>query len=107
MKIFTVPAVATLVMLAGCAHSMMRGSVAMKLSDTEAHVCMGDGEVKPGDKVLLFTNKCINRVGGAGGSCTKKQVGEGEIERVLNEHYSVMRVPAGTDFGEGTIVEKK
>ena len=31
--------------MAGCAHSVMRGSIAMKVSDTEAHVCMNNDEV--------------------------------------------------------------
>ena len=46
MKIrYVLPLLMTAV-LAGCAHSTMRGSVAMKASDDEAHICMGDKEVK-------------------------------------------------------------
>lgn len=100
--------------LVGCAHSTMRGTVAMKVSDQEAHVCMSDKEVKAGDKVALFKNECTGaRAGGRSGgggearSCKKVKVGEGEVERILNEHYSLVRVNPGVAFDEGTMVEKE
>lgn len=105
--------ISCLTVLGGCAHSTMRGSVAMKVSDDEAHVCMGEGEVKAGDQVLLYKNVCTPKGsirsgdGPSAGGCSKKLVGEGEIERVLNSHYSVMKTKAGSTFDEGTIVEKK
>lgn len=97
--------------LAGCAHSSMRGSVAMKASDREAHVCLGDNEVKTGDKVALFRNVCPSKSGilsaeGGTVSCRKERIGAGEVIRTLNEHYSVVRVDSGVTFDEGTLVEK-
>lgn len=103
-------------MATGCAHSTMRGSVAMKASDDEAHVCMGEKEVKEGDTVALFKNVCTSPKGGGGrgdrggdgfGGCKKVRLGEGNVERVLNEHYSVVKVNPGVQFEEGNIVEKK
>lgn len=94
--------------LTGCAHSTMRGSVAMKVNAEEAHVCMGEKEVKVGDRVALFKNQC-SRSGGKVGSadpCHKVKIGEGSVERVLNEHYSVVKVNPGVQFEEGAIVEK-
>ena len=44
--------------LSACAHTTMRGSVAMKINDREAHVCMNHNEVKVGDKVTLYRNLC-------------------------------------------------
>lgn len=96
----------------GCAHGTMRGTVAMKISEEEAHVCMGNAEVRVGDKVSLFKNVCTSPQGSAkygisdGGECKKEKIGEGEITRSLNEHYSVIKVRPGVSFGEGTIVEK-
>ena len=87
--------------LAGCSHSLMRGTVAMKVNDKEAHICMGDGEVKVGDKVTLFRNDCRPK-----GGCKKVDAGEGSVTQVLNEHYSAIQVTKGT-FEEGTIVEKR
>ncbi len=95
--------------LAGCAHSTMRGSVAMKANDEEAHVCMGDKEVKAGDRVALYKNQCTPGAGksGAAEPCRKVKIGEGTVERVLNEHYSVVKVDPGVQFEEGTVVEKE
>ena len=95
-------------LLFGCAHGTMRGSVAMKATDDEVHVCMGEDEVKAGDKVAFFFNRCT----GAGNretldrSCEKVRIGEGEVVRPLNEHYSVVRPNPGVKVQEGAIVEK-
>ena len=95
--------------LSGCAHNVMRGSVAMKTSENEAHVCLGKGEVKAGDRVTLYQNVCDKggRASGGGGSCEKKEAGMGSVLEVLNEHYSVVRFDQGVRFAEGSFVEKK
>lgn len=99
--------------LSGCAHSShTRGSVALKHSATEADVCLGEKEVKIGDRLVLYRNECTSRdlvtgpKGNMGSRCTKVKVGDGEITNVLNEHYSTMKVSPGTQFDESTIVEK-
>ncbi len=85
----------------------------MKVSDEQAHVCMGEKEVKPGDQLTLFKNVCTTpkealRMGGPSfAGCLKVKLGEGEVTRTLNEHYSVIRVNPGVQFEEGAIVEKK
>jgi hypothetical protein len=69
----------TIFALSGCAHSTMRGTVAMKISDREAHVCLGDKEVQVGDPVTLFKNVCVAPKSSAGGgeaSCTKQKLGQ-------------------------------
>lgn len=97
--------------LLGCSHAAMRGSVAMKISDQEAHVCLGEKEVAAGDKVDLFKNICEPKRGGAYGGaisvCKKVKIGSGEVVKILNEHYSLVRVAQGVQFEEGTIVEKQ
>ncbi|MBI2606291.1 MAG: hypothetical protein HYW49_09455 [Deltaproteobacteria bacterium] len=101
------------VFVIGCAHSTMRGTVAMKVSDEEAHVCMGDNEVKAGDEVALYKNVCTSpkagvRSGSGGtGDCKKVSLGQGRVLRALNEHYSVIKVDPGVAFDEGTVVEKQ
>lgn len=104
----------TTLALGGCAHSLMRGTVAMKVSDTDAHVCLGNNEVKVGDRVTLFRNDCPskggggrNGGGGGGGLCKKIKVGEGQVTQLLNEHYSAVRFEPGVQFEEGTIVERQ
>jgi N-methylhydantoinase B/oxoprolinase/acetone carboxylase alpha subunit len=109
-KLFMVSSL-ILVGLSGCAHGIMRGSVAMKTSDTEAHVCMGKGEVSAGDRVRLFENACGGEGAGVrsgvGTSCEKRELGMGTVEEVLNEHYSVVKFDKGVRFEKGTFVEKQ
>ena len=98
--------------LVGCAHQTMRGSVAMKVAEDSAHVCLGENEVKVGDKVALFNNQCsppidANRVGGRRANlCTKVKAGEGIVTDVLNEHYSEVKFNKEAKFQEGSVVEK-
>jgi hypothetical protein len=103
---------AVLATATGCAHGVMRGSVVMKASDDEAHVCLGDKEVTAGDRVALFKNICTaGRTGGLGGRgpsgpCEKVKLGNGTVEHTLNEHYSLVKVDKGVTFEVGAIVEK-
>jgi hypothetical protein len=100
-------------LMLGCAtHATMRGSVAMKVSDTDAHVCLGNNEVKVGDKVQAFNNVCPKDTNGRGRNaavetCKKDPIGSGIVTAILNEHYSVVSFDQGVKFTEGTIVEKK
>ena len=108
----TVATLALIAGLSGCAHSAMQGSVAMKTSENEAHVCMGKGEVAAGDRVTLYRNACVGKaraISGTGseGSCEKKEIGMGSVKEVLNDHYSVVRFDQGVQFEEGTFVEKR
>ena len=98
----------TLTLTAGCAgnHSAMRGSVVMKMSDQEAHVCLGEGEVAMGDHVRLYNNVCAPDGGTKRVKCDKVYVAEGTVPEVLTSHYSVVSFPAGTQFAEGETVEK-
>ncbi|MEK7690291.1 MAG: hypothetical protein AAB425_04650 [Bdellovibrionota bacterium] len=110
MKILKINAIVALLALSGCAHGMMRGTVAMKMNDQEAHVCLGDNEVKAGDKVSFFKNDCPVKGKAstdAGRECRMLNLGEGEVIRTLNEHYSLVRADAGVKFEEGTLVQKK
>lgn len=96
----------------GCTHSLMRGTVAMKISEDEAHVCLGKGEVKTGDRVNIFKNVCANRGGsnlidGTAGTCEIKQLGMGTVKDILNDHYSVVKFDPGVQFEEGTLVERR
>lgn len=95
-------------LITACAHTAMRGTVAMKVSDREAHVCLGNNEVKVGDRVFFFVNECKGTGGRETGdrTCQKVKIGEGRVTRLLNEHYSVVEAAPGIKFTEGTIVER-
>lgn len=96
--------------LVSCASGgVNRGSVAMKVSDTTAHVGMGGKEVKVGDHLLLFKNECSGSSGRASAddrSCKKVQTGHGSVSQVLSNDYSAVVFPAGTNFAEGDTLEK-
>lgn len=96
----------------GCAHSLMRGTVAMKTSNDEGHVCLGKGEVKTGDRVTIFKNVCTGKgakeqFSGTTGSCEMEQKGMGTVKSIINDHYSVVKFDPGVSFEEGTMVEKR
>lgn len=98
---------------AGCAtHSTMRGSVVMRVNNSDAHVCLGEGEVAVGDTVNLIHHDCATKgtekpwVGAAGDRCRRQVVGTGQVVEVLNSHYSVVRFKGGVAFAEGDTIEK-
>jgi hypothetical protein len=98
---------------AGCAtHSAMRGSVVMRVNNSDAHVCLGEGEVAVGDTVNLIHHDCATKnnekpwVGAAGDRCRRQVVGTGQVVEVLNSHYSIVRFKGGVAFVEGDTIEK-
>ena len=99
--------------LASCAstnHKYMRGTVAMKLDNKTAHVCLGDNEVQPGDKILFYYNDCEQvdpEVGGLKGLCTLKKLGTGKVTNIHNSHYSTVRTDGSFKFKEGTLVQRE
>jgi hypothetical protein len=86
----------------GCAQGLM------KVSDDQAYVCLGDKDVKVGDRVTLYKQVCK----GAGGKtedsagCEMVKKSGATVLETLNDHYSVIKVDSGVEFVEGTIVEK-
>ena len=100
-------------LVSACGHGTMRGSVVMKISDTEAHVCMGRGEVRAGDPVVLVRHACwllattgALQYGVPSETCRRQVAARGQVVRVLGDHYSVVRFPKGTRMAEGNTVEK-
>lgn len=112
--------------LSGCAHVVMRGSVARVEGGQEAQVCLGKREVRVGDRVTLFRLECERvpvpvSIGSIynprAGSfpprppdytvCRKERVGGGIVTRLLDEHMSIVKVDPGVLFEKGTVVEKE
>jgi len=102
---------AILVFLSSCAHTFMRGTVAMKLDDKKAHICLGNNDVKLGDKVEFFQNQCSDiRIGTKEGGdikeCRLQKVGQGNITKLLNSHYSEVETDGTFKIKEGGLVQK-
>ena len=72
----------------------------MKLSNTVAHVCLGNREVSVGDPVALYRNECLGKK-----VCEKVRIGRGKVTALLNEHYSEVTLDGPAKFDEGNIVE--
>ena len=99
---------AALLLSTGCVHQLRHGTIAMKENDTMAHVSIHD--VKPGDHIELFQNKCKGTNGSAGRfgierTCEREKLGIGTVKNVFNDHYSLVEFPNGTRFKEGDFVE--
>ncbi len=108
MKTKYLVAIITLSIVTGCTGTVHRGVVAMKISDTKAHVCLNKDEVEVGNKIKIYRSVCTPTSGIKSGapSCKKQLVGTGAVTEILNEHYSVVSVAAGTDLKEGDLVER-
>lgn len=96
-----------LISVSGCAHSgkHTRGSVVLKHNEREGDVCIGETEVKSGDRVNVFRMDC--REGAKRQICSKVKVGEGEVLQTLSEDVSTLRVDSGVPLQQGFIVEKQ
>lgn len=100
MRRFVGGAGAALVLTA-CAAQHSRGTVAMKITDTQAHVCVGKEAVHPGTSLEVLRNVC----NGPKQTCKLTHVGQGSVTAVLNEHYSVAEFPAAIKVREGDLIE--
>jgi hypothetical protein len=98
--------VVALAAVAGCAtgHEAMRGSVVMKVSDTEAHVCLFDQQAPVGSQVQLYRHTCVTKYGKRY-ECDKQKVAVGTVTEQIGDHYALVTFPAGTNYDEGFTVE--
>ncbi|MFT6070456.1 MAG: hypothetical protein ACJAT2_000744 [Bacteriovoracaceae bacterium] len=103
----------SLLILNGCAHRFMRGTVAMKMDDSTAHVCLGDNDVQVGDKIDFIQNICIGSNAssvdklGEMRTCEMKTLGSGTVTKLLNSHYSEVKTDKPFKISEGTLVQKR
>jgi hypothetical protein len=92
--------------LIGCSPVVMPGTVAVKGSNNEAQVSLGNLSVKAGDRVVLFNFLCGGRFSSQAPDCKRERLGEGIVTRTLDEHISIVKVDSGVEFKEGAHVEK-
>jgi hypothetical protein len=106
MKAKLALAIGSVALLAGCATSLHRGVVAMKVDDSIAHVGLNKGEAAAGDHVQLYGNQCTPRIKGEARTCTKVQKGHGTVTEVLGDNYVAVKFEPGVKFEEGDFIEK-
>lgn len=97
-----------------CSHAHPRGSVVLKHSKEEVDVCIGSNEIQVGDKVAFFETTCVGSIAGnhgnghiGGKKCSKKKVGEGEVIKLVDEHFSTVKLAEDFKVTEGTVVERQ
>lgn len=81
------------------------GDVTMKINPALVQVSLGEREVSVGDRVAIFKKTCTG--GGKTPLCKKERVGGGSVARVLNEHYSEIKLDSGVHASEGYVVERE
>jgi hypothetical protein len=101
--------------VAACAtgHGAMNGAVIMKVSETEAHVCLLEGDAPVGTRVQLYRHSCrtqYEKPGTPGTErrpyiCEKQPVAVGTITQKMGGHYALVVFPQGTQYAEGYTVE--
>lgn len=89
------------VVTAGCSPAHSLGVVAMKITDAEAHVCVGRETARAGTPLGVYRNVCE----GPKRVCKLVKVGAGTVTAVLNEHYAVAQFPPAAGVREGDLVE--
>ena len=99
-------------LLVSCAskHNIMKGSVALKVSDTKGIACLYGEDPQVGDKLVLYANKCEEVARGStisGMSCKMVKSGEASINRLVNDHYAEFETTSPVSFKEGYTVEIK
>lgn len=96
--------VASVALLAGCATGFHRGVVAMKIDESTAHVGLNRDEVKPGDHVELYGNKCSGAKDNR--ECKKISKGHGVVTDIISDNYVSVKFEPGVAFQEGDFIEK-
>jgi hypothetical protein len=93
-------------LIAGCAtgHEAMKGTVVMKVNDTQAHVCVFDQPATVGSHVQLYRHTCVSPYGKKY-QCDKQPVAVGTVTEQIGDHYALVTFPAGTNYEEGFTVE--
>jgi hypothetical protein len=74
-------------------HTLMHDTVVMKISPTEAQVCLHPGTFVVGDRVTVFKTTCQMGLDHLM-ACHRDNVGRGRITRVINEHYATIELTA-------------
>ncbi len=98
--------VSAAVALSSCASQVHRGVVAMKISDSTAHVGLKNNEVSVGDHVELYSNKCPISRTDTMKTCQKVLKGHGTVTEIINDNYAAVKFENGVTFNEGEFVEK-
>src|SRR4051812_15501570 len=91
---------------AGCA-TLMHGRVVEQVDSHEAKVALGPNEVKPGDRVAFFEEKCPSGFSRLGGGCSTERVGNGVVTETVGKNYAIVRTPKDVQIKKHMIVQRE
>jgi hypothetical protein len=97
--------------IGGCAPTVKRGVVAMKINEQRVHVTLGKDDVSVGDQVTFYQNVCQPEIGTSkppnpGRRCEKEYAGKGTVVSQLGDKFSDIEVAQGATISEGYVVER-
>ena len=96
------------VLTVGCAsrHESMKGSVAMKISDSKGIACLFGESPKVGAKLTLFENACAETGSEKRAlNCKMIESGNATITKMINDHYAEFETQQNTPFQEGYMIK--
>jgi len=110
MRGFFVLFFALLALGSGCAsrHEQMRGSVALKISDSAGVACLFGDRPEVGDGLVLYRNVCTSidkGKDGSGRNCKMVASGEARVTKLLNDHYAEFVTSTQFPFEEGSVIK--
>lgn len=97
-----------MLIVSSCAsHSLMKGTVALKIDEKNGVACMDTSSLKPGSKLTVANNNCSRVPFSKNESsyCQLVTVGEIEITKILNDHYTEFQTVGEFKFEEGSILK--
>ena len=94
-----------LFMLSSCTISNHKGSVVMKINNTEAHIYMENNQVELGSRIALVRKICKKEWFRVPETCIDKRMTEGTVTKLLNDHYSVVKFDNDVNIVEGDYIE--
>ena len=105
MKIHLIVSIASLFILSSCLTSLRKGTILMKINNTEAHVYMEKDQVELGSRIVLVRESCKKEWFRAPKTCIDKRITEGTVTKLLNDHYSIVNFDNDVNIVEGDRVE--
>lgn len=104
-KIMTLAAI---LLVSSCAtHPLMKGTVALKVDEKIGVACIETKNLQVGSTLTVMNNNC-DRIPSKKNDpyyCQLKSVGDIEVTKILNEHYSEFRTLTDFKFQEGSILK--
>lgn len=98
----------SMLIVSSCAtHPLMKGTVAMKVDEKNGVACIDTDNLQVGSRLTVANNQCSRVPVSKNDStyCQLVTVGEIEITKILNDHYSEFKTIGDFRFIEGSILK--